>query len=120
MLAINKAIYSATKEGGCTPEVRFKLKSYWYPELSRLREKTRFWWNLSVQNDRRSVVITDWGFVGINNLPQQVILLTSTQCDTLLSHTPWLCFQYERYVGISQYRSPLYYMYMYTCYIHAV
>ena len=39
MQAINKAIHSAIKDAGCTPEVRFKPKHYWCPELSRLREK---------------------------------------------------------------------------------
>ena len=52
MQAINKAIHSATKEAGCTPEVRFNPKPYWCPELSRLREKKRFWWDLWMQNDQ--------------------------------------------------------------------
>ena len=42
MQAINQAIHSATKEAGCTPEVRFKPKPYWCPELNRLREKKTF------------------------------------------------------------------------------
>ena len=38
------------------------------------------------------------------------------------SHTHWLSFHYETYVGIIQYRTPLYYMYkscMYTCCIES-
>ena len=31
----------------------------------------------------------------------------------LFSHTHWLCFHYETYVGISQNRTPLYCMYTY-------
>ena len=31
----------------------------------------------------------------------------------MISHIHWLCFHYETYVGISQYRTPLYYIY--TC-----
>ena len=34
------------------------------------------------------------------------------------SHTHWLYFHYETYIGIGQYRTPLYYMH--TCCIHAV
>ena len=38
---------------------------------------------------------------------------------TVCSHTHWWCFHYETYCGISQYRTRLYYMWGYTCCMHA-
>ena len=39
--------------------------------------------------------------------------------NKVYSHTHWWCFHYETYCDISRYRTPLYYMYSYTCCMHA-
>ena len=40
--------------------------------------------------------------------------------NKVYSHTHWWCFHYETYCDISRYRTPLYYMYSYTCCIFRV
>jgi hypothetical protein len=52
---INNVIHASTLEAGCVPTNRFKPKPYWCPQLSELRNKKRFWWNLWVANDRPRV-----------------------------------------------------------------
>ena len=49
---IVNAIHSASKEAGCIPKKVFKPKPYWCPELSKIRDKKRFWWTLWVAMDR--------------------------------------------------------------------
>ena len=43
---LNDAILDAGKEAGIYQKKYLKPKSYWYPELCRLRDKKRFWWTL--------------------------------------------------------------------------
>ena len=50
--AIVDAIHSSAKEAGCVPKNVFKPKSYWCPELSKIRDKKRFWWSLWVDAGR--------------------------------------------------------------------
>jgi hypothetical protein len=60
MEKINSAMHEACKEAGCVPNRVFKPKPFWCPELSRLRDRKRFWWNMWVQNGRpRSGVVFD-------------------------------------------------------------
>ena len=49
---IVNAIHSASKEAGCVPNKVFKPKPYWCPELSKIRDKKRFWWSLWVDAGR--------------------------------------------------------------------
>ena len=49
---ITKAMHESTQEAGCLPRKINRPKPYWNPELSRLRDRKRFWWHLWVQNDR--------------------------------------------------------------------
>ena len=50
--AIVSAIHDASKEAGCVPEKVFRPKPYWCPELSKIRDKKRFWWSLWVDAGR--------------------------------------------------------------------
>ena len=49
---INEAIHSAAREAGCVPNKIHSPKSFWCPELTRLRDKKRFWWHLWVSAGR--------------------------------------------------------------------
>jgi hypothetical protein len=42
----------AAREAGCIPKHANKPKPYWCPDLSRLRDKKRFWWNMWIMNGR--------------------------------------------------------------------
>ena len=45
---INECMHSAAKETGCVPNKMLKPKAFWCPELSKLCDKNRFWWNIWV------------------------------------------------------------------------
>ena len=50
--AINSTIHEAATEAGCIPRRPQRAKPYWCPELSRLRDKKRFWWSIWVASGR--------------------------------------------------------------------
>jgi hypothetical protein len=50
--SIVNAIHDASKEAGCVPRKVFKPKPYWCPELSKIRDKKKFWWSLWVEAGR--------------------------------------------------------------------
>ena len=49
---LNCAIRDSAVEAGCYSKQHVKPKRYWCPELSKLRDRKRFWWNLWVDNGR--------------------------------------------------------------------
>jgi hypothetical protein len=49
---LNDTMQASAAEASCIPKHRSKPKPYWCPELSRLRDKKRFWWSMWVMNDR--------------------------------------------------------------------
>ena len=50
--SINEALHDAASVSDRTLRKSLKPKAYWCPELSRLRDRKRFWWSLWVANDR--------------------------------------------------------------------
>ena len=58
--SITSILISTAKEIGCVPLKTLKPKAYWYPELSELWDKKRFWWFLWVLDGRpRSGIVFD-------------------------------------------------------------
>ena len=59
---INETLHTATKAAGCIPSKILKPKTFWCPELSRLRDKKRFWWSVwvSCNRPRSGVVFGIW------------------------------------------------------------
>ena len=49
---LNCAMRDSAVEAGCYSKQHVKPKRYWCPELSKLRDRKRFWWNLWVDNGR--------------------------------------------------------------------
>ena len=49
---LNCAMRDSAVEAGCYSKQHVKSKRYWCPELSKLRDRKRFWWNLWVDNGR--------------------------------------------------------------------
>lgn len=49
---LNNAIHSAAKESGCVSNNRNIPKCYWFPLLSQLSDKKRFWWRIWLQCGR--------------------------------------------------------------------
>ena len=49
---INQAMHDATTEAGCVPKRKNQPKPYWSPDLSRMRDRKRFWWRLWTENGR--------------------------------------------------------------------
>ena len=49
---INNIFKEATSESGCIPHKTLKPKAYWCPNLSALRDKKRYWWEIWVSCDR--------------------------------------------------------------------
>ena len=45
-------MHDSAREAGCYAEQHYKWKAYWYPELSYLRDRKRFWWKVWVDCDR--------------------------------------------------------------------
>ena len=45
-------MHSAARSSGGQPKLMFKPKPYWCPELSRLRDRKRFWWHIWDANGR--------------------------------------------------------------------
>jgi len=43
---VNSAIHDATQEAGCLPKRAYKPKAYWCPQLSRLRDRRKCWWDI--------------------------------------------------------------------------
>ena len=52
---INDAMHDAAHMAGCLSIKVYKPKAYWYPELSQLRDRKRFWWTIWVANGRPRV-----------------------------------------------------------------
>jgi len=49
---INQAIHMAATEAELAPKRTHRPKPYWNPDLSRLRDRKRFWWRLWIENGR--------------------------------------------------------------------
>ena len=49
---LNCAMRDSAVEAGCYSKQHVKSKRYWCHELSKLRDRKRFWWNLWVDNGR--------------------------------------------------------------------
>ena len=49
---LNYLLHDAAARAACPGKKLFKPKPYWCPELSRLRDKKRFWWHLWDSNGR--------------------------------------------------------------------
>ena len=49
---INQVLHDAATEAGCSPKRKHLPKPYWNPDLSRMRDRKRFWWKLWTDNDR--------------------------------------------------------------------
>ena len=49
---LNCAMRDSAVEAGCYSKQHVKPKRYWCHELSKLRDRKRFWWNLWVDNGR--------------------------------------------------------------------
>ena len=49
---LNCAMRDSAIEAGCYSKQHVKTKRYWCPELSKLRDRKRFWWKLWVENGR--------------------------------------------------------------------
>ena len=49
---LNCAMRDSAVEAGCHSKQHVKPKRYWCPELSKLRDRKRFWWQLWVENGR--------------------------------------------------------------------
>ena len=49
---LNCAMRDSAVEAGCYSKQHVKPKRYWCPELSKLRDRKRFWWKLWVENGR--------------------------------------------------------------------
>jgi hypothetical protein len=49
---INDTLHATTQKAGCVYKKQFKPKPYWCPELNKLKDKKRFWWQLWVSNGR--------------------------------------------------------------------
>lgn len=47
-----KIIHDCANEAGCMKTNKFKPKAYWCPELTKLRDRKRFWWRLWNDADR--------------------------------------------------------------------
>ena len=57
---INNIFKEAASESGCIPHKTLKPKAYWCPNLSALRDKKRYWWEIWVSCDRpRNGIIYD-------------------------------------------------------------
>ena len=69
---LNSAIHEAALEAGCIPSKCFKPKPYWCPELSRLRNKKRFWWKLWIDNGRPQTGVISECYRGIKTLYRKV------------------------------------------------
>ena len=67
---ISDAMHKAAKQGNCSRSP-FKPKAYWCPELSRLRDRKRFWWFLWTQNDRPRQGILYECYKGVKKLFRQ-------------------------------------------------
>ena len=50
--AINSAFHKAATKAGCIPERKFKPKPFWCPELSKIRDQKRFWFQLWISCGR--------------------------------------------------------------------
>ena len=50
--SINEALHDAASVFDRTLRKSLKPKAYWCPDLSKLRDRKRFWWSLWVANDR--------------------------------------------------------------------
>ena len=69
---INTAMHTAAQEAGGTPRKCFKPKPYWCPELTRLRNRKRFWWSLWIENGRpRTGAVFDC-YKGIKKLYRKI------------------------------------------------
>ena len=47
---LNRAMRDSAIAAGCYSKQHIKPKRHWCPELSTLRDRKRFWWNVWVNN----------------------------------------------------------------------
>ena len=95
---INDTLHAATQEAGCVNKGSFKPKPYWCPELTKLRDRKRFWWKLWVANGRpREGAVFDC-YKGIKKLFRKICRnnianLSQLQCRKLNSmyHSRNIC-----------------------------
>lgn len=65
---IVNAIHQSSKEAGCVPKCVFKPKPYWCPELSKVRDKKRFWWKLWIDSGKLRDCVVYQVYKGLKQL----------------------------------------------------
>lgn len=69
---LTSTFHEAAHEAKCSSTRSFKPKAYWCPELSRLRDKKKFWWRLWIENDRPKVGVISDCYRGIKRLYRKI------------------------------------------------